>query len=244
MTGFSLLSLPENVIEAVADALRRQSGGEGGALHALRATCRQLRAVANAGTRHVSPAGESSLAAATARQPAASAHGLDAAAALWLPSLMLPAALTAGACASLPQLRIALVDASKLPLAQIAQRWPSATKIEFAFDWDSGVSPSDCNARLAACLEALPDACFPAAEVFENACDMTATLAAHAARLCPRLRYESRATTARRAARLWPRWRGSRRARGRCGLCTWTFTYATNASTPAPRRAPPPPSRV
>lgn len=55
-TASSLLSLPRGTLEAVVDALLRQPSGAGGALHAPRRACRQLRSAANARTRTVSDA--------------------------------------------------------------------------------------------------------------------------------------------------------------------------------------------
>ena len=53
MEHFPLLSMPKPALQAVVDALRCNPEGAGGALHGLRGTCRQLRADANALTRHV-----------------------------------------------------------------------------------------------------------------------------------------------------------------------------------------------
>lgn len=55
--AFPLLRLPEPAWDALVGALWSQQLGDsaaGGALHALRTTCRRLRAVTNARTRHVS----------------------------------------------------------------------------------------------------------------------------------------------------------------------------------------------
>ena len=48
------MSLPKPALQAVVDAVSRQSGGTRGALHGLLGTCRQLREEANARTRCVS----------------------------------------------------------------------------------------------------------------------------------------------------------------------------------------------
>lgn len=54
MTESGLLTLPGQTLEAIAERVRQQAGDSGGALHALRGTCRLLRSIANACTRSVS----------------------------------------------------------------------------------------------------------------------------------------------------------------------------------------------
>lgn len=167
----------------------RKTGKDSGALRGLRATCRQLRALANAHTRHVSSSVHSDGSAFTAGA--------------WRCKFKRPAVLfvrPAGRCcefrhhcsapAVLPQVRFVLGDPAKAPLGHISRCFPSATVVEIGRD--SGVSWHEGIARLAACLEALPDACWPAAEVFgSKSGGLRAPLAVHASRLCPQLRKAS-----------------------------------------------------
>ena len=55
-TTFSVLSLPQAILEAIMDEVLCQSGGAEGALRGLRGTYSKMRAAANARTRRVSTA--------------------------------------------------------------------------------------------------------------------------------------------------------------------------------------------
>lgn len=65
-------------------------------------------------------------------------------------------------------------------LGSISTRFPAATTLKLG-----GGCPAE---RLAACLSALPDGSWPAVEDLFTRGYVAATAAAHAARLCPRLR--------------------------------------------------------